>query len=95
MEGKIGGDSDLSERGQEFARLLPNLIQTNLGDKKLTVLIIVCFNKVWTSTLKRTMRTASLLPYPKLSWKALDELDAGACDSMTYQEIEVALTSLY
>lgn len=43
---------------------------------------------VWHSTLRRTGQTASLLPYPKLAWKSLDELDAGVCDSMTYEEIE-------
>ena len=43
---------------------------------------------VWSSTLKRTIQTASLLPYEKLTWKSLDELDAGVCDGMTYEEIE-------
>lgn len=33
---------------------------------------------VWTSTLKRTIHTANFLPYPKLRWKALDEIHAGA-----------------
>jgi 6-phosphofructo-2-kinase/fructose-2,6-biphosphatase len=31
---------------------------------------------VWTSTLKRTIATANYLPYPKLRWKALDEIHA-------------------
>jgi 6-phosphofructo-2-kinase/fructose-2,6-biphosphatase 2 len=39
--------------------------------------------------MKRTIQTAEQLPYPKLQWKALDELDAGVCDGMTYEEIEV------
>ncbi|KAJ3068251.1 Fructose-2,6-bisphosphatase [Podochytrium sp. JEL0797] len=43
---------------------------------------------VWTSTLKRTIQTASGLAYPQLQWKALDEIDAGACDGMTYEGIE-------
>lgn len=45
---------------------------------------------VWTSTLKRTIATARFLPkhYNQLQWKALDELDAGLCDGMTYQEIK-------
>lgn len=79
VEGKIGGDSDLSERGWQYARALPSLVQKAVGDAPLTV---------WTSTLKRTGQTASGLPYPKLGWKSLDELDAGVCDSMTYEEIE-------
>jgi hypothetical protein len=40
--------------------------------------------------MKRTIATAEHLTYPKLAWKALDELDAGVCDGMTYEEIEVS-----
>ena len=32
---------------------------------------------VWTSTLQRTIITASGLPYPKVQWKALDEIQVG------------------
>lgn len=47
---------------------------------------------VWTSTLRRTIATARFLPadYNQLQWKALDELDAGSCDGMTYSEIKEA-----
>jgi broad specificity phosphatase PhoE len=55
------------------------LVQDAVGDAPLTV---------WHSTLKRTAQTASFLPYPKLAWKSLDELDAGVCDAMTYEEVE-------
>lgn len=51
-------------------------------------------SQVWTSTLQRTSQTAQYLPYPKLTWKSLDELDAGVCDGMTYAEIEVSETIL-
>lgn len=80
VQGKIGGDADLSERGWAYARALPDLIKGHIGeDTPLTV---------WHSTLRRTAQTASFLPYPKLAWKSLDELDAGVCDSMTYEEIQ-------
>ncbi|KZT66865.1 bifunctional 6-phosphofructo-2-kinase/fructose-2,6-bisphosphate 2-phosphatase [Daedalea quercina L-15889] len=81
LEGKIGGDAPLSERGQAYAEALPGLIKDNIGDAPLTV---------WTSTLQRTIQTAQALPYTKLTWKSLDELDAGVCDGMTYEEIEQA-----
>ncbi len=42
---------------------------------------------VWTSTLRRTIATANYLPFPKLRWKALDEIQAGVCDGMTYKEV--------
>ncbi|KAJ7911499.1 bifunctional 6-phosphofructo-2-kinase/fructose-2,6-bisphosphate 2-phosphatase [Mycena leptocephala] len=81
VEGKIGGDSLLSPRGMEYAKALPALIRDNIGDQPLTV---------WTSTLRRTIQTAEDLQYTKLTWKSLDELDAGVCDGMTYEEIEQA-----
>lgn len=34
---------------------------------------------VWTSTLRRTIITASGLHYPKVQWKALDEIQVGTC----------------
>lgn len=79
LGGQIGGDADLSPRGQEYAKVLPELVKKSAGDRPLTV---------WTSTLKRTAQTAKYLPYEKLSWKALDELDSGVCDGLTYAEIE-------
>ena len=43
---------------------------------------------VWTSTLQRTIHTAERLPFPKLRWKVLDEIQAGIFDGWTYAEIE-------
>lgn len=43
---------------------------------------------VWTSTLQRTIQTAERLPFPKLRWKVLDEIQAGIFDGWTYAEIE-------
>ncbi|KAI9804220.1 MAG: hypothetical protein M1825_001622 [Sarcosagium campestre] len=82
LEGKIGGDANLSVRGEAYARALPGLVQDSVGvGQELTV---------WTSTLKRTIQTARFLPKhtQQLEWKALDELDSGVCDGLTYQEIE-------
>ncbi|KAH3901115.1 probable Fructose-2,6-bisphosphatase [Saccharomycodes ludwigii] len=79
LEKKIGGDSSLSPRGLKYAEKLPELVKQDAGDVDLTV---------WTSTLIRTQETAQYLPYKQLQWKALDELDAGVCDGMTYEEIE-------
>lgn len=69
----------MSSRGQQYAKLLPTLVKNSAGDLPLTC---------WTSTLKRTGQTARYLEYEKLSWKALDELDSGVCDGLTYAEIE-------
>lgn len=80
VEGKIGGDAELSPRGEQYARMLPELVKKSAGEgRKLTV---------WTSTLKRTIATARFLEFEKLEWKALDELDSGVCDGLTYGDIE-------
>lgn len=80
LEGKIGGDADISPRGEMYARCLPQLVKQSVGDgRRLTV---------WTSTLKRTNQTARFLEFEKLEWKALDELDSGVCDGLTYADIE-------
>lgn len=79
VEGKIGGDAELSPRGQQYAAALPDMVKKHIGDGPL---------EVWTSTLTRTIQTASKLPFAKKTWKSLDELDAGVCDGMTYEEIE-------
>lgn len=79
LEGKIGGDADLSQRGWKYARKLKHMVDQYIPDQQNL--------QVWTSTLKRTQQTASFLQFPKKTWKALDELDGGSCDGLTYDEI--------
>jgi len=80
----IGGDPVLSVKGSEYARLLPDVLIDRLP---LTMDENPVPISVWTSTLKRTIHTAEHLPFPKLRWKALDEIHAGICEHMTYEEI--------
>ncbi|GIL90017.1 hypothetical protein Vretifemale_17742 [Volvox reticuliferus] len=81
QKGLIGGNSSLSERGERYSRALPAALIARLPkEERVSV-------AVWTSTLKRTIETARFLPFLKLSWKALDEIDAGICDGMTYEQI--------
>ena len=85
LEGKLGGDAGLSVRGRAYAKKLPELVRKSgvPPGTKLTV---------WTSTLKRTIQTSEYVVsennFDRLEWKALDELDSGVCDGMTYKEIE-------
>ena len=44
--------------------------------------------QVWTSQLKRTIQTTEHLNVDIERWKPLNELDAGACDGLTYKEIQ-------
>ncbi|KAI8473607.1 MAG: 6-phosphofructo-2-kinase-domain-containing protein [Monoraphidium minutum] len=80
----IGGDSGLSPNGEAYAAALPGMLRARLPQDDDDAPVPVC---VWTSTLQRTIRTARHLPFPKVRWRALDEIDAGICDGMTYAQI--------
>ncbi len=75
--GRIGGDSPLSDAGRAYARELAGVVRERIGSDVV----------VWTSTMKRTLETAEIMGLPYRSWRALDEIDAGTCDGLTYAEI--------
>ncbi len=60
----LGGDSNISAKGEMYAVLLPAALLTRLPEGEGARL------SVWTSTLKRTIQTAQNLPFPKLQWCA-------------------------
>uniref|UniRef100_A0A8C3AC47 6-phosphofructo-2-kinase/fructose-2,6-biphosphatase 4a n=1 Tax=Cyclopterus lumpus TaxID=8103 RepID=A0A8C3AC47_CYCLU len=78
VNGQIGGDSGLTAGGKEFAKKLSQFIQAQ-GISDL---------KVWTSQMKRTIQTAEALCVPYEQWKVLNEIDAGVCEEMMYEEIQ-------
>ena len=39
--------------------------------------------------------TARHLPFPKLRWKALDEIDAGVCDGLSYEDVATTMPEEY
>jgi broad specificity phosphatase PhoE/predicted kinase len=78
VEGRIGGDSGLSRAGEAFAKNLAGYLEKELGETEV---------RVWTSTLRRTIETAKPLGRGIVEWRALDEIHAGDCDGMTYEEI--------
>ncbi|XP_027011579.1 6-phosphofructo-2-kinase/fructose-2,6-bisphosphatase 4a isoform X2 [Tachysurus fulvidraco] len=79
VKGRIGGDSGLTARGKEFARYLGQFINSqDISDLK-----------VWTSQMKRTIQTAEALGVPYEQWKALNEIDAGVCEELMYEEIQL------
>jgi broad specificity phosphatase PhoE/predicted kinase len=77
-EGRIGGDPDLTARGQAYAERLAALLAVELGGQ---------VPEVWTSTLRRSVATGAALPWAAASLRSLDEIDAGTCDGMTYEEL--------
>ncbi|KPJ04801.1 6-phosphofructo-2-kinase/fructose-2,6-biphosphatase [Papilio xuthus] len=77
--GRIGGDAALSARGQLYARALAEHVNALAGREPLTV---------WTSELRRTKQTAADIRAPKYPLRALNELDAGICEGLTYEEMQ-------
>jgi len=78
-QGLIGGDSCLTDNGIKYGKALGQFVTDN-SLEHLTV---------WTSHMKRTIQTSSYLPNINIDrWKPLNEIDAGMCDGLTYEEIE-------
>jgi broad specificity phosphatase PhoE/predicted kinase len=83
--GRIGGDAPLSDAGRVYAQTLASAVRERIGTDVV----------VWTSTLRRTLETAEVLGLPYRAWRALDEIDAGVCDGMTYAEIATSMRHEY
>lgn len=77
LAGRIGGDAPLTERGRKYAETLANFVR----ERPIKPV-------VWTSTLQRTVATAAAIGHETQSLRALDEIDAGVCDGLTYEEIK-------
>ena len=78
--GRIGGDSPLTVQGTEYAELLASFVHARTAHPV-----------VWTSTLQRAAATAALLGHEVETWRALDEIDAGVCEGLTYEEIKARM----
>ncbi|KAL9371281.1 hypothetical protein Peur_036421 [Populus x canadensis] len=88
VRGRIGGDTVLSDAGEIYAKKLANFVEKRLKSEKAA--------SIWTSTLQRTIITASpIIGFPKIQWRALDEINAGVCDGMTYEEIKKTMPEEY
>lgn len=76
---RIGGNTSLSPLGRQYAENLRHFYEERIGPYGPT--------EVWTSTLARTQETAEILGKQTLQWRALNEIEAGVCDGLTYAEI--------
>lgn len=76
---RIGGDAPLTTQGEAYAKALAVFMRCRVGARVQPA--------VFTSTLRRTRQTAAHLPQTPVAWRLLDEIDAGVCDGLTYQEI--------
>ncbi|KAJ4972336.1 hypothetical protein NE237_005435 [Protea cynaroides] len=88
VRGRIGGDNVLSEAGEIYSKKLANFVEKRLKSERAA--------SIWTSTLQRTILTASpIVGFPKIQWRALEEINAGVCDGMTYEEIRKNMPEEY
>lgn len=101
---KIGGDSSLSEKGEEYAILLAKHVHVHIlglnedGTFKDPSKKEAAHARLFTSSLRRTRDTARHIKHPVTSegwvvmrpkiWRSIDEIYAGVFDGMTYQEIK-------
>ncbi|CAH0589166.1 unnamed protein product [Chrysodeixis includens] len=77
--GRIGGDASLSPRGLLYAQALAEHMNALGCRDHMTV---------WTSERWRTKQTAADIRAPKRTVRALNELDAGICEGLTYEEMQ-------
>ncbi|XP_050549702.1 6-phosphofructo-2-kinase/fructose-2,6-bisphosphatase isoform X1 [Spodoptera frugiperda] len=77
--GRIGGDASLSPRGLLYAQALADHMNALPCRDHMTV---------WTSERWRTKQTAAHIRAPKRVVRALNELDAGICEGLTYEEMQ-------
>lgn len=84
VENRVGGDSDLSERGYAYLPKLRDYFNEEKDQGIVNENTIIL-----TSTLKRAVKTAEAIDLGAkvFSLKMLDELDAGICDGLIYEEI--------
>jgi len=78
-QGRIGGDADLAPPGRVYAERLAAHVHAHFGEGDEL--------DVWTSTLHRTAQTVAPLGVEPGEWRALDEINAGICDGLTYAEV--------
>ncbi|VDN50898.1 unnamed protein product [Dracunculus medinensis] len=78
--GRLGGDSPLSENGHKYARKLHEYFKNIPGDLR-----------IWSSQKIRAVQTAqelSSLAAHVEYLKVLDEIDAGICEGLTYEDFK-------
>eukprot|EP00834_Sanchytrium_tribonematis_P002779 NODE_93_length_21530_cov_0.700387.p6 type:complete len:400 gc:universal NODE_93_length_21530_cov_0.700387:2190-991(-) len=77
---RIGGDPQLTMRGRAYGKAVSAFIADQYPNGKLLV---------WTSLMKRTFQTCQYLPekFEIKTLKTLNEIYAGLCEHMTYDEI--------
>jgi broad specificity phosphatase PhoE len=88
---RIGGDAPLSPLGVQYAMQLDRFVETYYPAQTTEL-------AVWTSTMLRTGMTVERIAARGrtiVKWKQLDEIDAGVCDGMTYEQVATDMPDEY
>ena len=88
IENRIGGDSDLTDKGKRYCSLLNDFFQNELKTKEF--LLALEKPKILTSTLIRGIKTSNAIDMGvrPFSLKILDEINFGQYEGLSYQEIK-------
>ncbi|KAM0823832.1 hypothetical protein ACQ4PT_070602 [Festuca glaucescens] len=97
-----GGQVGIFDATNSTSKRRYMLMKMAEGNCKIIFLETICNDRniiernIWTSTLQRTILTATpIVGFPKIQWRALDEINSGVCDGMTYEEIKKIMPEEY
>jgi len=98
VTGQLGGDPNLTPRGRRYAHALNAFIMEETkqyadsqpwseDDDDAPPTVEGALPLVWTSQLRRTRQTVAHIPTINMCWRALNEIDAGVCEGLTYASV--------
>eukprot|EP00127_Corallochytrium_limacisporum_P002109 Clim_evm3s108 gene=Clim_evmTU3s108 len=88
-QGRIGGDSSLTERGRKFKSALEKFIREPPTTEQQLQFDPSEHLAIWTSTMNRAVETVDGLPCAQtVRWKAMEELNAGDVDGVKVDEFK-------
>ncbi|KAG0671749.1 hypothetical protein C6P45_005014 [Maudiozyma exigua] len=99
VDGKIGGDTSLTDRGKKYAKALSKFIgkERSKFEERLDQKCETTTSSeersffIWTSMLKRSIETSQYFDeneYPTKQMKMLDEINGGDIDGLTFEQFK-------
>lgn len=100
VSGKLGGDPSLTPNGKRYSHALTKFMRKESENNhclkvwtsqvclSLSILFAALLTSLWNEQLKRTRETVAPMGLLSVCWRALNEIDAGICEGLTYGEIE-------
>ncbi|KAK4531577.1 hypothetical protein CCYA_CCYA08G2434 [Cyanidiococcus yangmingshanensis] len=88
VTGQLGGDPPITRRGEAYAKRLSEFLQREFRGRSPPT--------VWCSQLRRTWLTVRHIPTDIcICWRSLNEINAGICEGMTYEQIKRELPDVW